>query len=89
MKRILGCAWLIALLCGCSETLEINEPMSLDKVPEGLVKTAQDKLPDVKFEVAYKIKFNGQDAYEIRGKAPDGKIREVELSATGEILEIE
>ena len=36
------------------------------------------------FDTAYKMKINGKDAYEVRGKDNRGKIREVEVSATGE-----
>jgi hypothetical protein len=43
----------------------------------------------VKFDQARKAKFNGQDAFEIRGKDKRGKIRKVEVSTSGQILEIE
>ena len=32
---------------------------------------------------------DGKDAYEVRGKDKRGKVREVEVSATGEVLAIE
>ena len=53
------------------------------------MEAATKALPDVKFDEARKAKFNGQDAFEIRGKDKRGKIREVEVSTSGEILEIE
>jgi hypothetical protein len=32
---------------------------------------------------------NGEDAYEIRGKMTNGKIREVEVSVSGNVIEVE
>lgn len=89
MLRIYSGIVLLALACGCGETIQRDEAIALDQLPAGLLKTAQEKLPEVTFEMAYKVKFNGQDAYEVRGKSKDGKIREVELSPTGDILEVE
>ena len=47
------------------------------------------ELPGIPFDRAYKIDVNGKDAYEIRGKDCRGKIREVEVSTSGEVLEVE
>ena len=65
------------------------EGVPLDQLPPGSLEAATKALPEVKFHEARKAKFNGQDAYEIRGKDKRGKIREVEVSTSGEILEIE
>ena len=65
------------------------EPVPLDKLPAGSLETARKKLPAVTFDRARKIKFNGQEAYEIIGKDKRGKTREVEVSTTGQVLEIE
>jgi hypothetical protein len=43
-------------------------------------------LPEVKFDHARKLS-NGN--YEIRGKAKNGKVREVEVNSIGEVVEIE
>jgi hypothetical protein len=65
----------------------INAVMvSLNEVPEPLVKKAEATLPEVKFDHARKLS-NGN--YEIRGKAKNGKVREVELNSTGDVVEIE
>jgi hypothetical protein len=50
------------------------------------LKTAKEKLPEVTFDHARKLP-NGN--YEIRGKAKNGKVREVELNPAGEVVEIE
>ena len=58
----------------------------LEQVPEPFVKKAKETLPEVKFGHARKLP-NGN--YEIRGKARNGKVREVELNPSGEVVEIE
>ena len=63
--------------------------MPLDKLPPGSMEAAAKALPDVKFDQARKAKFNGQDAYDIRGKDKRGKVREVEVSITGQVFERE
>jgi len=60
--------------------------VSLEEVPDPLVRKAKETLPDIKFDHARKLP-NGN--YEIRGKAKNGKVREVELNASGEVVEIE
>jgi hypothetical protein len=58
----------------------------LDQVPQPFLKTAKETLPEVTFDHARKLP-NGN--YEIRGKAKNGKVREVELNSSGEVVEIE
>lgn len=58
----------------------------LEQVPEPFVKKAKETLPEVKFDHARKLP-NGN--YEVRGKTKNGKVREVELNPSGEVVEIE
>ncbi|HEY2251239.1 MAG TPA: hypothetical protein VGH74_09270 [Planctomycetaceae bacterium] len=58
----------------------------IDDVPDAMRETAQEKLPDVKFENAVKFK---DGSYEVRGKDAKGKVRDVEFSPTGEVTEVE
>jgi hypothetical protein len=58
----------------------------LGDVPPALVEIAKAKLPDVSFDHARRL-ANGN--FEIRGKAKNGKVREVETKPSGEIVEIE
>ena len=58
----------------------------LEEVPEPLVTKARETLPEVKFDHARRLS-NGN--YEIRGKGQKGKVREVELKPSGEVVEIE
>jgi hypothetical protein len=82
-------ALFLLVFWGCGEEIERLEPVPLDKLPAGSLETAMKKLPGVKFDRARKAKFQGQDAYEIIGKDKRGRIREVEVSTSGVILEIE
>jgi hypothetical protein len=75
--------------CGCGEEIVRLETVPLDQLPPGSMEAATKALPEVTFSEARKAKFNGQDAFEIRGKDKRGKIREVEVSTSGQILEIE
>jgi hypothetical protein len=80
---------LLAAVWGCGEEVERGEAVTFDQLPPGSMEAATKALPEVKFELVRKAKFNGQDAYEIRGKDKRGKVREVEVSTSGQILEIE
>ncbi len=94
MRRVLM-GWVVALLLGgglsvlvigCSDSGGKVEVVALDQVPEPLVKKAKETLPEVRFESARKLP-NGN--YEIRGKSKAGKVREVEVNPSGEVVEIE
>jgi hypothetical protein len=88
--RIILCLLLAIVLSGCGQGQGTGEPQSqaipIDRVPPELVKIAQEKLPGIKFDHAHR-KPNGD--WEIRGKGPNGKVREVELTSSGELVEIE
>src|SRR3954468_10283130 len=74
---------------GCGESVERPEAVPLHQSPAGSLEAATKAVPGVKFDQARRAKFNDQDAFEIRGKDKRGKIREVEVSTSGQILEIE
>ena len=82
-------AAILLLLAGCAakEAETTVVPMA-DVAPE-LVAVAQKTLPNVKFSSARKIQVNGEDVYEVRGTMPNGKIREVEVSVSGRVIEVE
>ena len=50
------------------------------------MKISQEKLPDVKFDRAVKKADGG---YEISGKDKKGKVHDVDLTASGEVTEVE
>jgi hypothetical protein len=69
-----------------------KQAVKIDEVPETVRTAAGKAIPGVKFNDAWKnLDREGKfHSYEIRGKnEADGKIREVRVSLTGEILEME
>ena len=89
MKKLLSPLALFALFCGCENEPKADQVVPLDQVPPNLLEIAKKELPGYTFDTVYKMKVDGNDAYEIRGKNKDGKSREVEVSITGEVLEVE
>lgn len=79
---------LLAACIGCGErTHEAEDAVPLDRIPGPALKAAQEELPGVKFESAWKE--DGEDAYEIRGKTSTGKVRDVKVTAQGKLLEVD
>ena len=88
--------WLIALaLAGCGERDDLpgfgRRTIKVEEVPAPAMDAAKKALPQITFNEAWKnIDPKGQlHSYEIRGTAANGKIREVRVSPTGEVLEME
>ena len=69
----------------------IRKPLPIAEVPDLVLKAAQKDLPDVTFTDAFENLEKGVtlQSYEIKGRNAKGKIREVRVSLTGEILERE
>jgi hypothetical protein len=89
MRKLLCIA--VVLLAGCGEKAkQSDKPITLDQVPEAAMKAAQaaakKAYPDVKFETAT---LRGENVYELTGKSKNGKVHDVEVTATGEVLEVE
>jgi uncharacterized membrane protein YkoI len=80
---------LFALTLGCEKEPTADQILPLEQVPPNIMEIARKELPGYTFDTVYKMKIDGKDAYEIRGKDKRGKVREVEVSATGEVLAIE
>jgi hypothetical protein len=74
---------LAAAAVGCNQEQK-KEPVPLDQIPEPAMKAAKERLPNVTFERALK-KPNGE--FEILGKDKDGKVREVEVTPAGKVVE--
>jgi hypothetical protein len=69
-----------------------KEAVKMDEVPELVRDAAKKAIPGVDFKEAWKNVDSKRElhSYEIRGKTnADGKIREVRVSTTGKILEME
>ncbi len=85
--------WFAALLVvaccvGCGSEPAPSTVVPVSDVRPDLMEVAQKALPRVKFESARRIKANGEDAYQIRGKLPTGKVREVEVSVSGKVVAV-
>lgn len=69
-----------------------KQAVALDDVPASLREAARKAIPEAKINEAWKnLDPEGKlHSYEIRGRNPaNGKVREVRVSLTGEILESE
>ncbi len=78
------------LLCGCgAQPAPTNVNVPLAELAPGMLDAAKKKLPDVTFDSARKKKVKGEEVFEIRGKQPNGKIREVEFNSAGVVIEVE
>ncbi|MES1213628.1 MAG: hypothetical protein ABUL64_03495 [Singulisphaera sp.] len=89
MRRLL-CVMLL-VLAGCGHKgKQSDKPVTLDQVPPAAMKAAEaaakKAFPDLKFETAT---LRGESLYEITGRTKNGKVHDVEVTATGEILEVE
>jgi len=84
MRKFLLFALLITAGCKDAENTAPRVVLPIDKVPADVLKTAQSKFPDVKFDTAWKLNTG---AIEVRGKNKIGKVHEVEMSASGDIVE--
>lgn len=77
--------WLLLTAAGCADTAPAV-PIKVDDVPAAWMQIAREKLPGVTFDQAIK---RGDGSVEVRGKDTKGKVRDIDFSATGEVLEIE
>jgi len=86
MPRIFRVLILSVLLAGCGEDHSPSANVPLEKVPEPVIKVAKDKLPGVTFEQAWTTR---QGNYEVRGKDKNGKVRDIQIAPSGEVVEID
>jgi uncharacterized membrane protein YkoI len=81
---------MLAFALGCASSPPPSDVIvPIDQVPANVMEVARKQLPGYTLDTAYKVKIDGKDAYEVRGKDSRGKVREVEVSAAGEVLAIE
>ena len=89
MRKLLCLSALCFSLTGCGEIFEKTEMVAIDKVPEPVMEAAKKKLPNVKFDSAWTEKKGDSVNYEVRGKDKDGKTRDVKVSPSGDIIEVD
>lgn len=82
-------ACLLGLVFGCDAKIEAPEDVRVDQVPADVMKIAKKELPGVSFEQAWKGRLKGETTYEIRGRTDDGKTRELKISESGKVIEVE
>ncbi len=87
MRALLALTAAVSLTLGCDQgaAKATKQIVPLDSVPAVVIKAAQGRMPEVNFDTV--IKADG--FYEVRGKGKNGKIVEVEVSETGEVLQVE
>ena len=89
MKKTMLILPLLILCIGCESEPTSDQIVPLEQVPAIVMEAARKELPGLTFDVAYKMKIDGKDAFEVRGKDKKGKVREVEVSVTGQVLAVE
>ncbi len=87
-KAFFGTLLMVAFL-GCENEPKSDDIVPIEQVSPKVMEAARKELPGLTFDTAYKMKIDGKDAFEVRGKDKRGKVREVEVSAAGEVLGIE
>ena len=88
MKRF-AVPLVVSLVVGCGGPPKSDAVVPIDHLPPAVLKAARERSPGYTFHVAYRIKFEGKDAFEVRGKNKQGQNIEVEISPTGEVLAVE
>lgn len=77
----------IAACCtGCGKAEQEITTLRLEDVPADVMRIAKEQLPGVVFDTAWQ-KSTG--TFEIRGKAKNGKIHEVDIRPDGTVEEVE
>jgi uncharacterized membrane protein YkoI len=74
-------------LCAC-KALENDTDVALADVPDAAIAAARQAVPGIDIAEAEIEEEGGQKIYELSGEA-DGREYEIEVSGTGEILEVE
>ena len=78
----------ISLALGACAQLESEQDIPLSDVPAAVMEAASQAVPGIVITEAEIEEEDGQKVYELSGEA-DGKAYEIEISGTGEILEVE
>jgi hypothetical protein len=79
---------MVPILAGCGAAPAPTTTVPLTEIDPAVIAAAQKSLPNVKFDSARKIQFGAEEVLEIRGKLPNGKVREVKVSASGRVVEV-
>ncbi len=95
MKRIVwsmiaGLVVALSFSTGCTAPTPAEPPaeekVAIDAVPAGVLEAARKQEPGVEFKWAKKRWEDGVLIYKIQGESGEGKIREVDVNANGEVV---
>lgn len=86
MRSVLFLALVLLAGCGQAAAPRTKTVVPIDEVPAVVMNAAKEKKPDVKFK---KVVKTADGVYEVQGKTKVGKIVEVEVSESGEVLLVE
>jgi hypothetical protein len=81
-------AVLILFAAGCENERRKDPVVPHDQIPAAAMESVSKQMRGYRFQIAYKIKVDGKDAYEIHGKNKQGDLREIDVSPSGAILEV-
>ena len=90
MKSLRTAVWMGLMLAslGCSQQPQ-GETLTIENVPENLMKVAREQAPDINWMNAYSFERNGEIIYEIRGRNQHGKIIQIEVNEDGRLVAVE
>jgi hypothetical protein len=87
--RRIAIASITALALGCGEKISVPEQVPIAQVPTKVLDVAKKQLPGYDFDRAWKTTADGENAYEIRGQNDQGKVRDVKVTVSGKVVEID
>ncbi len=88
MRKRLLAVLLILFAAGCASEPRKDPVVPHEQIPAAAMQSVSKQMRGYRFHIAYKIKVDGKDAYEIHGKNKEGDIREIDVSPSGEILAV-
>ena len=74
------------LIAGCGHESPSGQNVPLDKVPQEVMSVAKQKLPGITFEQAWTTPTGN---YEVRGRDKNGKVRDIQLKPSGDVVEVD
>jgi hypothetical protein len=88
MRYILCLSLLVGIQTGCGQAgaAKTKSVIPMDQVPAAVMKAAHKKEPDVTFNKVIKAP---DGIYEVQGKTKAGKILEVEVTESGQVVKVE
>jgi hypothetical protein len=88
MRNLISVTLFALLVAGCGKpaATKSKSVVSVEETPAVVMAAAKKKEPTVKFDKVIKAP---EGIYEVQGKSPTGKIIEVEVKESGEVVKVE